>query len=427
MWTAFESNFSEPQLFSTTASGLGPEPVNTIQRTQAAEGAISFDEAEFENRLQTMLGQARRPAPQSTGKVGAVEAFDWTGNQPNEFERQRRDWLTGLGSHQPFVAGSAASNQLTGLSTAESFSTLDGYGVVNAAAAVAVARGQTVSPVDGGYSWNNALVNAPDAWAQGITGQGTVVAVVDSGVDYTHSDLDQAIWRNRGEIAGNGIDDDGNGYVDDIRGWDFIGDDANPMDRDGHGTHVAGTVAAERNGAGITGVAYGATVMPVRVLGNDGTGPVSTIAEGIRYAADNGADVINLSLGSESYTSTLERAIRYATRQGAVVVSAAGNNGLDSPDYPAQFATELGLSVGAVDRNGRVAGFSNGAGNDRSLYHVVAPGAGILSTVPDEGYANFSGTSMAAPHVAGTVALMLDANPSLTPNQVRDIVISTAA
>ncbi|MGF1512332.1 MAG: S8 family peptidase [Elainellaceae cyanobacterium] len=309
--------------------------------------------------------------------------------------------------------------------SAVTFSAADGYGFVDAAAAVAAtSRLQPRAIANGRQSWNNSLINAPEVWANGITGQGTVVAVIDSGVDLTHPDLNQNLWRNRGEIAGNGIDDDGNGYVDDVRGWDFIGGDNRPLDLNGHGTHVAGTIAAENNGLGVTGVAYGADIMPIRVLDADGAGSINAIAAGIRYAADNGADVINLSLGGDAYTPLLDTAVRYAARQGAVVVSAAGNSGLAQPGYPAQFATASGLSVGAVDYNQRLAGFSNRAGSNPQLRHVVAPGVNVTSTVPG-GYGSLSGTSMAAPHVSGVVALMLSANPSLTPAQVREIIVGT--
>lgn len=304
------------------------------------------------------------------------------------------------------------------------FNSIYGYGLINAAAAVAQAINQsTFSPVsDYGHSWNNNMVNAPEVWNRGYTGQDVVVAVVDTGVDFTHADLDGNIWRNADEIVGNGIDDDGNGYVDDVLGWDFVGHDNNPMDTNGHGTHVAGTIAAEHDGVGITGVAYNAQIMPVRVLGSSGSGSNLGVADGIRYAADNGADVINLSLGSNSYNSSIEAAVRYATEQGSIVVMAAGNNGYSQPGYPARFATQWGLSVGAVDRSRRIASFSNRAGWDSRLQHVVAPGVGIESILPGNDYASISGTSMAVPHVAGVVALMLSANPNLTHDQIRQII-----
>jgi hypothetical protein len=310
----------------------------------------------------------------------------------------------------------------------EGYNTKYGYGLVDAAAAVAGAVGES-SPFPevaelGGNNWGLDGVNAPEAWAQGYTGQGVVVAVVDSGVDYNHSDLSGNIWVNSGEIADNGVDDDGNGFVDDVRGWDFFDGDNDPMDSDVHGTHIAGTIAAENNGFGVTGVAYNATIMPVRVIDSEG-GTSSDIAAGIRYAADNGANVINLSLGGNFTSAEEEEAIRYASDSGVVVVMAAGNEGASQPVYPARYATDWGIAVGAVDSNKTLANFSNRAGAT-VLDYVVAPGVDILSTTPGNSYQSFDGTSMAAPHVAGVAALVLSANPNLTPAEVESLLTQTA-
>jgi hypothetical protein len=304
-----------------------------------------------------------------------------------------------------------------------------GYGLVDAAAAVASATGQDnpfpdVDYFGGQNDWGLNTVKAPEAWAQGHTGQGIVVAVIDTGVDYTHLDLDGNIWVNQGEIAGNGIDDDGNGFVDDVRGWDFVANDNSPMDEQGHGTHVAGTIAAEKNEFGVTGVAYNAKIMPVRVLNAGGSGSVSNIAAGIKYAADNGADVINLSLGG-AYSSEIEDAVQYATAKGSVVVMAAGNESASQPSSPANLANQWGIAVGAVDRTNRMANFSNKA-SIPPLDYVVAPGVDIYSTTPGNTYSSFNGTSMATPHVAGVAALMLSANPNLTPAEVESILTQTA-
>jgi subtilisin family serine protease len=303
-----------------------------------------------------------------------------------------------------------------------------GYGVANAATAVARALGKPAFaevPNLGGNNWGNDFVNAPTAWANGYTGQNIIVAVVDSGVDYTHVDLGQNIWRNAGEVAGNGIDDDRNGFVDDVIGWDFVGNENNPMDEESHGTHVAGTIAAGNNGFGVTGVAYNAKIMPVRVLNAQGSSESDSVSRGIRYAADNGARVINLSLGGKYNQVTID-AVRYATLKGSIVVMAAGNDGLAQPGSPASSAIDFGIAVGAIDRNVSMADFSNRAGTNPAMRYVVAPGVDILSTVPGGRYDAMNGTSMAAPAVAGVVALMLSANPNLTPAQVRQIMIETA-
>ncbi len=315
-----------------------------------------------------------------------------------------------------------------------SFDSRVGYGLVDAAAAIASVMGQSPSSLSNTQtfssqsqeqSWNAAMIHAPTVWNQGFTGKGITVAVLDSGVDFRHVDLNDNIWVNAGEIAGNGIDDDGNGFVDDVRGWDFVANTNNPMDRNGHGTHVAGIIGAERNSIGVTGIAPDAAIMPLRVLDETGNGTVTAIARGIQYAVSNGADVINLSLGGRSPTLMLRNAIRDAVNQGVVVAIAAGNDARGEPAYPAQYAKDWGIAVGAVDRGSHFAHFSNQAG-PTPLDYVVAPGVGIQSTLPGDRHGYLSGTSMASPHIAGIAALVLDANPMLAPNEIDSLLINTS-
>jgi len=281
----------------------------------------------------------------------------------------------------------------------------------------------------GGVFWGLDRLGAPEAWAAGYTGSGITVAVIDTGVDYTHSDLDGNIWINSGEIAGNGIDDDGNGFIDDVRGWNFDANTNNVMDDNSHGTHVAGTIAGENNGTGITGVAYNARIMAVKVLNGSGSGTLSAVANGIRYAANNGAKVINLSLGGGGSTELLD-AVSYATSRGAVVVMAAGNESAAIPSAPGSYAQYYGLTVGAIDSSGNLASFSNRAGST-TLDYVTAAGVNVYSTVPGNGYASYSGTSMATPHIAGAMALLQQANiqnnKGLTVAQLETLLTSTAS
>ncbi|MCT7982718.1 S8 family serine peptidase [Laspinema sp. A4] len=319
------------------------------------------------------------------------------------------------------------------------FNRSSGYGMVNAAAAVAAAIGTepfVAAPTQVGSNWVPDMVNAPAVWNQGYTGEGVIVAVIDGYLDYTHPQLAGRIWTNPNEINGNGIDDEGNGFVDDIIGWNFL-EGSNQINRidplEGHASHVAGIIAGNNNGIGNTGIAPNAVIMPVPVIGAF-TGKEEQIADGVRYAVDNGARVINLSLGGGTVNNILKDALIYAREKGAVIVSASGNDGLNSLGgdqrfssvrYPAAYASEFGIAVGAVNRDRQIADFTNRAGTDL-LNYVVAPGEDVYSSVPINTYDFWKGTSMAAPVVSGVAALMLSANPNLTPEQVEQIITGTA-
>ncbi len=282
--------------------------------------------------------------------------------------------------------------------------------------------------------WGLTRINVRQAWDQ-VRGRGIVVAVVDTGLDHTHEDIAANVWTNPNEIAGNGIDDDRNGYVDDVRGWDFVEDDNLPQDPHGHGTHVAGTIAAVAdNGIGIAGVAPQAKILPLRGLGVSGSGSISDLTAALVYAADSGADVINNSWSGVFYSQAVREAVEYARDRGSVVVAAAGNNSQDAV-YNSPASVEAAITVGALRPGSTNAGFSNVGGK----VDVFAPGEEVLSlAAAGSGFASFpsvlqgkyvpaSGTSMAAPHVAGVVALLLERFPTLTPEQVRHILRSTAA
>ncbi|MFN6537120.1 MAG: S8 family peptidase [Nostoc sp. EkiNYC01] len=363
----------------------------------------------------------------NTNSISSLDTFNTKDNYSLNLSRHSSYNSADADMHLLKKNNSKISTKNTANSSGN-YNSTTGYGLINAAAALAKVTGQNTFadvPDLGGNNWGADLVKAPEVWAQGYTGKGVVVAVVDTGVDYNHEDLRNNIWTNAKEIAGNGIDDDGNGYVDDNYGWNFSGNNNNTLDGNGHGTHVSGTIAGENNNYGVTGIAYDAKIMPVKVLNDSGSGSYSSIAKGIRYAVDNGADVINLSLGGAYSNRTLESAINYASSKGVVVVMAAGNDGDSSPDYPARYASKSGIAVGAVDRNNNMADFSNRSGTSQISY-VTAPGVNVYSSVPNNQYDTYSGTSMAAPHVAGVVALMLSANPNLTDAQVRQIVTETA-
>lgn len=343
-----------------------------------------------------------------------------------------------------------------------------------------VAHADAVTPNDTDYSsqWHlnntgqtggiaDADIDAAEAWDIETGIATVVVGVVDSGVDTDHIDLVDNIWVNSNETASNGIDDDGNGYIDDGNGWDFIGDgnwcdvspeaDPNPnpdgIDDDycdytipdgeidggtAHGTHVAGIIGAmSNNGQGVAGVAWGIKLMAVRVLDDEGLGSYADIASGITYAAENGADVINLSLGGGSTDAALEAAVEDAYNGGAAVIAAVGNDAVDlntSPNYPSCYDNVLG--VASTDYNDGASWFSNyGA----PCVDVSAPGGdvtslgGIYSTLYynptysfNSYYGPMSGTSMATPVVSGIAALLKSYNMVITPEQIYNTLETTA-
>ncbi len=261
--------------------------------------------------------------------------------------------------------------------------------------------------------------------------QEVVLAIIDSGIDHTHEDLADNIWTNPAEAEGRpGVDDDGNGYIDDIRGWDFSdapdlpgrGDyltpDNDPADESGHGTHVAGIAGAvANNGAGIAGVAPDARLMALRAgvtLQSGGTFlEEDDLAAAILYAVDNGAHIVNMSWGAPERAFLIQDAVRYAADNGLILVASSGNTGEPGLAYPAD--DDETIAVSATDRSDHIAGFSSrGVPLD-----LTAPGANTLSTQPGNAYGRRSGTSFSAPFVSGLVALLLSRRPGLTPEQVR--------
>ena len=271
----------------------------------------------------------------------------------------------------------------------------------------------------------DADIDAPEAWDVTTGGSQVVVAVIDSGVDYNHPDLAANMWTNPGEIPGNSVDDDGNGRVDDVHGYDFFNNDADPMDDVGHGTHVAGIIGAVgNNNTGISGVAWNVKLMALKVGGP--TGPnLSSAIQAVDYAVAMGARISNNSYGIGAFSDLFRQAIANADTAGHVFVAAAGNSSSDNdrfPAYPANFNVPNIVSVAASDHNDSLAGFSNyGA----TTVDLAAPGDNIFSTLPNNLYGAQSGTSMAAPQVAGVLALIAALRPSWGPDQLINQVLST--
>jgi subtilisin family serine protease len=274
-------------------------------------------------------------------------------------------------------------------------------------------------------------IRAETAWNTTTGSRGVVVAVIDTGVDYSHPDLAANIWTNPREIAGDGIDNDRNGFVDDVRGYDFANGDNDPMDDNGHGTHVAGTIGAVgNNGIGVTGVNWQVSIMPLKFLSGSGSGSTSNALAAINYATlmrrDFGVNIVatNNSWGGGSFSTLLRDAIDAGAQAGILFIAAAGNSATNidvSPQYPAAYPGASVISVAATARDNSLAGFSN---YGRSGVDVAAPGASIYSTVPGHAYATYSGTSMATPHVTGTVALLAAAHPTASAAQIRSAILA---
>lgn len=279
----------------------------------------------------------------------------------------------------------------------------------------------------------DADIDAPEAWNTTTGSRDVVIAVIDSGVDFTHPDLAANAWRNPREIAGDGIDNDANGFVDDVHGWDFRNHDADPMDDNGHGTHVAGTIGAVgNNGTGVVGVNWQVSIMSLKFMSDSGSGSTSGAIAAINYATrmkrDFGVNVVatNNSWGGGGFSTALRDAIAAGGRQNILFVAAAGNDGTDNdtaPHFPSNYTDSAVIAVAASDRSNRLASFSNYGATSVDL---AAPGTGILSTLPGNTYGSYSGTSMAAPHVAGVVGLLAAARPGATAAEIRSAILSTA-
>lgn len=272
---------------------------------------------------------------------------------------------------------------------------------------------------------SDADIDAPEAWDI-QTGNNVVVGVIDSGVDYNHPDLAANIWTNPGEIAGDGIDNDSNGYVDDIHGYDFVNNDGNPLDDNSHGTHVSGTIAAQGdNSTGVAGVNWSAKIMGLKFLDASGSGSIFNAVKAVEYATQKGAKLTNNSWGGGGYSQALYDAIAAAGTAGQLFIAAAANsasNNDSAPAYPATYNLDNIISVASTDRNDGLSSFSNyGA----TTVDLGAPGSSIYSTIPGGGYGFKNGTSMASPHVAGVASLIWSQYPDLTASEVKNKILGS--
>jgi len=270
-------------------------------------------------------------------------------------------------------------------------------------------------------------INAEGVWKMTRGRKEVKIAVIDTGVDYTHKDLAANMWVNELEANGvEGVDDDGNGYVDDIHGYDFANDDGDPADGHGHGTHCAGNIGALHNRSGVRGVMNNVKMVGIKFLSDSGRGETEHAIKSIDYAVKVGVNLMSNSWGGGKFSQALLDSIQAANDAGIVFVAAAGNSRADNdakPTYPANYEVDNVIVVGAHDGKGERSGFSN---YGKKTVHVFAPGSNILSTVPGDRYQSMSGTSMACPLAAGAIGLLMSESPNLTPKEIRDRVIATA-
>ena len=276
--------------------------------------------------------------------------------------------------------------------------------------------------------YSKEVMHLPAAWEISQEGEKVVVAIIDSGIDIGHEDLSSNIWVNSSEVAGNFIDDDNNGYVDDSFGVDVTKLSGSGFDKNGHGTHVAGIIGAvASNNKGITGVALNVKLMPIKFIDESGFGTTSNAVKAIDYAIANGARIINASWGAEGASSlALKEAIERARDAGIIFIAAAGNNGKNTDQakfYPAGYSVSNIISVGATDSNDNLADFSNFGVQS---VDILAPGVDIISTYPRLGYAYLSGTSMAAPHVTGLAAMLASLHPDFSVYKIKRSIVEGA-
>lgn len=277
-------------------------------------------------------------------------------------------------------------------------------------------------------------IDAPQAWDIYTGDPNYRVSVIDTGIDFNHPDLQGNIWVNPGEIANDGIDNDGNGYIDDVSGWDFANGDNNPQDGNGHGTHVSGTIAAKgNNGIGVAGVAWNAKIVPLKFLSDTGSGTTANAIKAIDYCTSNGIKLSNNSWGGGLFDSLLQQAIVNAGAVDHLFIAAAGNSAVNidvSLSYPASYNLSNMVNVASTANSGILSSFSN---YGVATVQVAAPGSNIFSTWPvaltvlgqPNGYNSISGTSMATPHVTGLAALLRGKMPSWTATQVRSAILGS--
>jgi subtilisin family serine protease/subtilisin-like proprotein convertase family protein len=414
---------------SDIVSPIWFESVAQVDRAGAV-GELSAESAEVTSHLTAAGGSQSQDwivhvDSTALGQIGSVN------DTAELFESSQFDVevLRGLGMEGQVLlrtSGAAAESVATWFAAAEWIDSFEQDAMVQLNA----------TPNDPAYPsqlWGLTKIDAAAAWDITTGSSNVIVGVIDTGVNYNHADLAANMWMNPGETPGDGVDNDGNGFVDDVYGWDFANDDSDPMDDDDHGTHVAGTIAGVgNNGIGVVGVNWDVSIMALKFLGADGSGFTSDAVRAVNYATmmreqfGQNVRVTNNSWGGGGSSSSLVSAINNGGDAGILFAAAAGNDGVNTdttPHYPSANNSQYIVSVAATDSNDNLASFSNFG---VTTVDLAAPGVSIRSTVSNGGYANFSGTSMATPHVAGVAALAWSVAPNASVTEVIQAVYDGA-
>jgi hypothetical protein len=411
MWLCLGAGGSTAGVDAEAVSALGP--VGIAPAAVPGELIVAFERRLPARDRARALARVGAVAKKQFRHIDAVLATVRAGERSRAIQALRRDGRVRYAEPNFLLRASAHS----GTPDDPSFHSL--WGLEN--------FGQTVNGVPG---IADADIDAAEAWGVTTGDPEVVVAVIDTGVDYDHPDLAANIWLNPGETCTgcrtDRVDNDGNGFVDDVRGWDFANEDSNPFDDHGHGTHVAGTIGAiGNNGIGVAGVSWAVRLMPLKFLGADGSGATADAIRAVLYAVDEGAVVSNNSYGGDGFSQAFADAIAYADAQGSLFIASAGNSlsNIDvTPTYPASYDFPNVITVAATDSADRKAWFSN---YGRRSVELGAPGDNIYSTVPGNGYEYLSGTSMASPHVAGAAAIAKAAFPAASGVGVKALLLRT--
>ena len=346
-------------------------------------------------------------------------------------------------SYTSLLSGRLAKFKVSGMSTKDAIALLKSHQAIEYVEPdyqVSIARTPDDPRFDELWGLNNdgqtggtadADIDAVEAWDISTGSRDVVVGVIDTGIDYSHSDLASNMWVNSSEITGDGIDNDGNGFIDDVHGINAITDSGDPMDDEGHGTHVSGTIGASGgNGIGVVGVNHEVSLVGCKFLDAAGNGSTSDAIKCIDYMVslkNSGVNlrVLNNSWGGGGYSQALADAIASSEAADLLFVAAAGNDTIDNdvnPHYPSNYENASVLSVASTDQTDGISWFSH---YGLTSVDMGAPGSAILSTTPGESYASYSGTSMATPHVAGAAALVLSINPELSTQELKDLLMNS--